>query len=332
MFDPDAYRVDDRQLDAIFNDTIKPIVFGNCTRPSSDPLLVLVGAQPGAGKSRLCAALHRRSTQQIVEIIGDDLRPYHPNYQDLLSMHPAAMPDATAQAAGAWIERSIDYAVEHRISALVEGTFRNPQVPLDTARRFRGRGFRVEVHLLAVAPEVSRLSIADRYVTDAQLTEAARFTSVDAHEIALHALPETLRALHEPPSPVHRFYVRDRSGGALYDSDRPLTPGGSGFDAMLEIASREWWRRPMGISEFADWQERADRVTGYLRSHHAADLPVRQLVTQLELDRKFLYLASTAPVYGNVERGKLLSNGEVVEPRVRADEGGGGPSSLRPSS
>ena len=251
----------------------------------------------------------------MVEIIGDDLRPYHPDFRDLLALHPAAMPDATAQASSAWVERSIRYAAEHRISVLVEGTYRNPQVPVGTARRFRGQGFRVEVHLVAVAPEISRLSIADRFVTGAQLDGAGRFTSVDAHNIAFDALPDTMRALHEPPSPVHRFVVRDRTG-VLYDSDRPLPSREPGIDSLLDVASREWWRRPMGIAEFADWQERADGVTGYLQRHHGADVSVRRLLTQLELDRKYLYLTTTTTIHGSVQRGKLLPDGKIIEPRV----------------
>ncbi|HUH68975.1 MAG TPA: zeta toxin family protein [Mycobacterium sp.] len=82
LFDPDAYRLEDRELDAIFNDTITPILFGDCTAPSTDPLLILVGAQPGAGKSRAGAAARQRSKQHMVEIIGDDLRPYHPDFRD----------------------------------------------------------------------------------------------------------------------------------------------------------------------------------------------------------------------------------------------------------
>lgn len=314
MFDSDAYRLEDPELDAIFTDTIIPISFGDCAL-STDPLLVLVGAQPGAGKSRAGAAIRQQSRQHLVEIIGDDLRPYHPHFQDLLALHPAAMPDGTAQAAGAWVERSIRYAAEHQISALVEGTFRNPQVPLGTARRFREQGFRVEVHLIAVAPEVSRLSIADRFVTGTQLNGAARFTSVDAHNLAFDALPDTLRALHETPSPVHRFVVRDRAG-LLYSSDHPLPSRDPGLDSMLDVASREWWRRPMGIAAFADWQERADRVTDYLGRHFVTDASVRRLLTHLELDRRYLQLTTTTPTHAIVQRGRLLSNGEVIEPRV----------------
>lgn len=93
------------------------------------------------------------------------------------------MPDATAQASSAWVERSIRYAAEHWISSLIEGTFRSPRVPVGTARQFRRHGFRVEVHILVVPPEVSRLSITVRFVADSQRNGAARFTSVDAHNI-----------------------------------------------------------------------------------------------------------------------------------------------------
>ena len=73
---------------------------------STDPLLILTGAQPGAGKTRAGMDAIAASRQKIVRIIGDDIRKFHPEYLDLLSKHPAAMPDATAQAMGGWVERS----------------------------------------------------------------------------------------------------------------------------------------------------------------------------------------------------------------------------------
>lgn len=317
MFDPEAYRLDEPDLDAIFADSIAPTLFAG-GGSSSPPLLVLIGAQPGAGKTRLSAAIRQRSAEPILEISGDELRAFHPRYHELLRLHPSAMPDGTTQASGAWVERSIDYAIDHQISVLVEGTFRRPHVPRDTAQRFHRNGFRVQVNLLAVSPEISRLSIAERFVVDAQ-SGGARFTSVEAHDTALFALPATLRALHDNPSPVNQFLVRDRSSGALYNSERPRSVTGSGLSAMLEIATREWWRRPLGIADLADWCERAERVTTYLRRHHRVDDHVQRLLAQLDLDRQFLLLASTSAHYDRVQRGVLLPDGNVIEPHLRSD-------------
>jgi len=45
-------------------------------------------------------------------------------------------------------------------------------------------------------------------------------------------------------------------------------------------------------------------------------MSVRRLLTQLELDRKYLYLNTTTPSHGSLQRGKLLPDGKIIEARV----------------
>jgi UDP-N-acetylglucosamine kinase len=52
---------------------------------------------------------------------------------------------------------SIDHALAHRYSLMLEGTFRHAAVVADTIRRFAAAGYRTEVIVLAVRTEFSRL-------------------------------------------------------------------------------------------------------------------------------------------------------------------------------
>jgi UDP-N-acetylglucosamine kinase len=212
---PDDFALGKADLDATFASEIVLWRFGGLAR-SDAPLLILIGAQPGAGKTRAGRDAIAASGQPVTSIIGDDLRAFHPDYSRLLKQAPADMPAATAQASGAWVERSIEFAAENRISTLVEGTFRNPAVTLNTARRFKERGFYFQAVLVAVSPEVSRASIAGRYVDDARRYENARFTPLKAHNDAYKALPRTIATLSAAGSPVDRLIVRNREA-VLFD-------------------------------------------------------------------------------------------------------------------
>lgn len=72
------------QLREIFERDIRPELdaLGASSREEPTLLLVLVGGQPGAGKSK---AISRIEAQHpgIVEVIGDDLRNFHPTTTDL---------------------------------------------------------------------------------------------------------------------------------------------------------------------------------------------------------------------------------------------------------
>lgn len=71
---------------------------------------MLLGAQPGAGKSRamneVCESYPGR---HFADIVGDDLRLFHPDYQRFLDTDPAHMPDITAQAYGAWVQMTTEF-------------------------------------------------------------------------------------------------------------------------------------------------------------------------------------------------------------------------------
>lgn len=295
-------------VDGIFANAVCPVLFGE-SAASEDPLVIMVGGQPGAGKSRVGAAARQHSGQDLVEIIGDDLRPFHPGYRLMQRSEPLRMPEVTAQASGAWVRRAIEYAVRERVSVLVEGTFRSPKVAAGTAVMFQEAGFRVEVHAVAVSPEVSRLSIADRYVSDAAAGSPARFTAVDAHDQAFVALRETIGTLHREEV-FDRFVVWDRVG-VLYDSDTAPRPG---LARVREVCDREWLTRPMGIADFHEWRTRADNVEAYLRAHHGSDELVAALLTQLDLDREYLELLTQAPEGMRVVRGRRGGGRDITRP------------------
>ena len=89
------------ELNRIFIRKIRPSFDRKIARfPAATPTLVMVGAQPGAGKSR---SMTRVLTEYpgAIPVIGDDFRAFHPSYDDLMSSPETVlqMPQVTAQAA-----------------------------------------------------------------------------------------------------------------------------------------------------------------------------------------------------------------------------------------
>lgn len=304
----DDHRLSEQELDGIFERSVAPTLFGRVER-STDPLLILTGAQPGAGKTRAGMDAIAASGQTIVRIIGDDLRKFHPEYLVLLSKHPAAMPDATAQAMGGWVERSARYAADHRVSTLIEGTWRDPTVPMATAQMFSDAGFKVDAHLIAVSPEESHLSTGVRFVEDDRRTGEARFTKVESHDEAFDVIPLTMRAIAAVGSPMSRLVVRTRER-VLFDRSRNA---GRTIRGGLSAARQEW-NRPQTDKEFRSWMSRAEDVTSYLDLHHAGIPEVADLVRQLGYDGQYIGFVRSGSV---AVRGHVRAGGDVV-PHVRS--------------
>ncbi|WP_344308205.1 zeta toxin family protein [Brevibacterium samyangense] len=179
------------------------------------PVLVYTGGQPGAGKSRA----NERASQarpSLVPIIGDDLRQFHPPYARLMREDPLSMPAATAHASRTWIGMSAEYLREQRADVLIETTLRSPDAMASTIASFRQSGYVVELRVVAVPHEVSRLSMIERYTGQVEANGVGRWTPSAAHDEAFARAVTTVERLVASGA-VDRFVIEDRAGTVLFD-------------------------------------------------------------------------------------------------------------------
>lgn len=208
----------DDWLDAVFQARVKRELFADHAPDQAAPVLVFLGGQPAAGKTRAQhALLSEREADDLVEITGDDLREYHPDYARLADHAPFEMPGATAPVSGGLVARALDHALLHRYSVLLEGTFRDPRMVTETATRFADAGYRVEVVAVATPASVSRLS-AEMRSLDLGYPAVGRWTPPAAHETALEHSSKVVAALERLPQ-VARVQVFSREG-LLYANSR----------------------------------------------------------------------------------------------------------------
>lgn len=219
MSAPGPYDLSNVQLRDIFDAFIRPQLLGQF-RPSRAPVVVLLGGQPGAGKTRATNEIRAQCRgSDITAIVGDDFRSLHPAYARLVSEAPALMPDATAPAAGAWVRMGIDLALETRSSILVEGTFRRPEVTLGEADRFKAAGYQTHLIALSVPASLSRLSTLGRYVEDHRRSGEARWTPLEGHDAGYAGTPATVAAAERHPA-IDRISVYNRDGTETFTASR----------------------------------------------------------------------------------------------------------------
>jgi len=267
------YFLTEKQLRDRFEERVKDFVFSGYT-PQGQPVLVLLGGQPAAGKSQaMAAAEQRHANQHLVPLTGDELRRFHPRHQEILDNEPWMFPEATAQASGAWVRMSIEYARDNDYSLMLEGDFRDPAMTLATAEEFAGLGRRVEVVGLGVRAERSRLDSLYRFLA------GGRWTPPERHDLAYRMMPETIAAAEASPA-VHRITITDRSGAELYVNDRSSESRWTNEPAVVNAlhASRA---RPLPPNEAAGWLGLHQQVVTELAARGQVDatsIPVLQQV------------------------------------------------------
>ncbi|WUT01631.1 zeta toxin family protein (plasmid) [Streptomyces sp. NBC_00708] len=204
MAEASEYFLTEEQLQAEFDGTVRRYVFDGYQPQPDQPVLVLLGAQPAAGKSQAVQATQRRyEGADLVPLTGDELRSLHPEYDKLRREEPQTFETGTAQASGPWVCMSIDYALKNRYSLVLEGVFRDPEMTISTAERFAAAGFRVEIVALGVREEISRPDALHRFLKNVEDGPAAAAVELFASLLAeIRAYGEGVVIVEQIPSKI----------------------------------------------------------------------------------------------------------------------------------
>lgn len=235
----------------------------------------MFGGQPGSGKSAAIAdaVAVLKAHGGGVEIIGDDLRSFHPKYAALLASDDQTAAFYTDLDAGRWVEKAIHHASSNRYNVVLEGTFRQSDVVAATMTRFRQEGYWVDARALAVSKHMSHQGIVERYEEQKAQFGSGRMTTPKSHLDAYDGMLLTVdRIESEKLADSIRLYRR--GGVEIYANE-------------LEVGE---WRQPTGAREALEierdrpWtmREHQEYAAGWLRIEMMLRAPGRN-ATEAEL-------------------------------------------------
>ncbi len=153
--------------------------------PSSNPQGVILGGQPGSGKSKLPPKIVQEFKEDFIFISTDDLRRHHPAYKDL-QQNPETVQDAANLVnpyASAWTEMLIKYCIENNYNLIIDSTLGGKiQSNYDTIDMFINNGYQVHLRVMSVPAIISKLSIFLRYENQLVKEGFARWTRMEDHD------------------------------------------------------------------------------------------------------------------------------------------------------
>lgn len=166
------------ERDSIFDTLILPSIT-NGLESCENPTAHILGGQPAAGKSYFIKELIEQDKNTAV-INGDDLRGYHPEYEYFLKYAEQEASDLIQEDINYWIEKAITEVSFKKYSMIVEGTLKNSTVPIKTAKLLSNAGYLVNINVILVNPEISKVDMVKRYLLQKKLIGFARFTKIGA--------------------------------------------------------------------------------------------------------------------------------------------------------
>lgn len=186
------------ESDEIFSDIVFDYVECKSLSILDNPKGVILGGQPGSGKSYLKDEVIQEFNEDFIFISTDDLRLYHPAYESL-QQNPETVQNAANLVnpyASAWTEKLIKYCIENKYNLIIDSTLGgNVQSNYDTINMFMNNGFQVHLRVMAVPAIISKLSIFLRYEDQLSEDGFARWTRMEDHKDRFENLETNLLQL-----------------------------------------------------------------------------------------------------------------------------------------
>jgi predicted ABC-type ATPase len=217
----ERYKLSKEDHIKIFHGLLNDMLVG--TEYQEQPRIIILGGQPGSGKSKL-TEIARNSVfenQPVAIINGDDYRAYHPNAREIYERHDEKFAEMTDHDVRKWTSELLGAAINEKRNIIFEATMRNKEPLMTTIKYLKEQGYQIGIMVMAVNEQISRVRIVERYENQKAEGGIARWTPMESHDEAYKNMPHTAAAI-ENNSSIDSISVYNRAGEILYKNERRI--------------------------------------------------------------------------------------------------------------
>ena len=240
--------------------------------PTENPKVVLLGGQPGAGKSGLENMINEK--KNYASISGDDYRKYHPRFKEINLEYGRDASKYTQQWASEITEKLIRELRKEKYNLIIEGTLRTAELPLKVASAFKKAGYEVELNVVVVKPEKSRLGTLERYETMLKQGDDPRMTPKEHHDLVVENIGNNLEIIYNSKA-FDNIKLFDRENNLLYNYKE--TPKINPKDILNKEFIREWKKE-----EIKDFKEKWENLIKTMENRKAPQKEISDLKIEKE--------------------------------------------------
>lgn len=240
--------------------------------PTENPKVTLLGGQPGAGKSGLENLINIK--KNYVSISGDDYREYHPRFKEINLEHGREASKYTQQWAAEITEKLIRELRKEKYNLIIEGTLRTAELPLKEASAFKKAGYEVELNVVVVKPEKSRLGTLERYEAMLKQNKVPRMTPKEHHDLVVDNIIDNLEIIYKSKA-FDNIKIFDRENNLLYNYKE--SPGINPKNILEKEFNRKW-----KIEEIREFKKKWENLIKMMENRKA---PIKE-VSQLKIEKE----------------------------------------------
>lgn len=306
------------------------------TTAQDKPVAIVLGGQPGSGKSALAAGAIQelRANGGAVVIDADRMREENPRYKQLSRQDPQHAADRTQKEAGEWAGRLTRAAVDNRRNLVVDGTMRSPENIRNLTNRLMEQGYKVEARVLAVNPETSVTRARLRFEEQVAERGTGRFVNKEQHDNAYAGITSSVRAL-ESEKLAHSVRLYNANQRLIYENSQEhgeWKKQPAAAEILMQERGRPWTHAELRdyVSALEDINTLAKQREGS-RAYADALLPEHErsarsvisdqseLAAKLDEARKDLDRFVQTPTYQRAQAFEQLTKREALERHPELD-------------
>lgn len=269
----------DHRIRSIFDEKIAPALLTGRSMRSleqvEEPVLYVVGGQPGAGKSTLVDRIRDELSEQggSASIQADELEKLHPEYSRLYRKNDFTAHDYLFPTARKFRDMLEGFLVPRPYNLIMEGGNSDPRGTLARIRHIGESRSRTIMEVIALPREQSDLARLERFVYGRETEGFGRYVTRRTHDRLYRGSSELVRLVEsETPIPVDSLRIRTRTD-LLYENHR--TSKGQWYDpprarAILDAERNRAWTE----EECRVFEDRIARLSELVDARAAQD-PVR---------------------------------------------------------
>jgi len=225
----------DGDFNAVYKKIKEYVTFG--CEPMNEKCTIILGGQPGAGKSTYYSTREDPVSNSVI-INGDDYRRFHPNFSRIIRSDAEHMAERTQDFTNRVVERLITDLGNDGYNMIIEGTLRNPQVPINTCKELQSKGYNPDLVVVACDAEKAWISTIKRAEALQMQHEPVRLVPFDTYDYTVNQIPINIEII-EKEKCFNSISIVNRDGDYLYktgDMSRPK-------DVLIKELNLDNWNK-----------------------------------------------------------------------------------------
>ena len=236
------YALTEAEARELFVRDVVPKFTAGVTR-QEQPRALILGGQPGAGKSTIAGQLiDERGLGDHVAASTDECRFSYPHIDEMMRADVREAIEVSDPVARQWGQDLLAHAIDQRYNVVYDSTLSRPDAAIELCNRLRAAGYETEVAYVAVPGATSQLGNAARYLDMIRSDEPPRLAF--NHDQGYQGVLETADALDANRS-ADAIGVYRRGGERLYFNELDPQSGDwrspAGARAAIEAERGRAW-------------------------------------------------------------------------------------------